>query len=101
MQDKCLSATRPISNAWANRQSDLPDYANVELLSSSRVAGWVGESKTCVGAPDSTITPSIINYQQAEPNTFQGLGLIPGKLKVSQVFDLSLNKKIAKAAGLH
>jgi sulfonate transport system substrate-binding protein len=47
------------------------------------------------------ITPSIINYQQAEANTFQGLGLIPGKLKVSQVFDLSLNKKIAKAAGLH
>jgi sulfonate transport system substrate-binding protein len=46
------------------------------------------------------ITPAVIKYQQQEANTFLSLGLIPKKLNVSQIFDLKLNKKIAKAAGL-
>lgn len=64
---------------------------------SKAVAAEAVKSADEVATP---ITPSIINYQQAEANTFQSLGLIPSKLNVSQVFDLSLNKKIAKAAGL-
>jgi sulfonate transport system substrate-binding protein len=50
-----------------------------------------------VGAP---ITPAIIKYQQAEADTFTGLGLIQGKLNVSQIFDLPFNKKLVKQAGI-
>jgi sulfonate transport system substrate-binding protein len=50
-----------------------------------------------VGAP---ITPAVIKYQQAEADTFTGLGLIPGKLDVAQIFDLPFNKKLVKQAGI-
>ena len=50
-----------------------------------------------VGAP---ITPAVIKYQQAEADTFTQLGLIPGKLDVSQIFDLPFNEKLVKQAGI-
>jgi sulfonate transport system substrate-binding protein len=55
-------------------------------------------SVSAVGTP---LTPAIIKYQQTEANTFQQLGLIPSKLNVSKIFDLTLNKAIVKKAGLH
>jgi sulfonate transport system substrate-binding protein len=50
-----------------------------------------------VGTP---ITPAIISYQQNEANTFQKLGLITSHLNVKSIFDLPLNKVVARDAGL-
>ncbi len=61
------------------------------------VAAAAVKSTLTVATP---ITPAVIAYQQQEANTFQSMGLIPKKLNVSQIFDLPLNKKISKAAGL-
>ncbi|HXW39434.1 MAG TPA: ABC transporter substrate-binding protein [Acidimicrobiales bacterium] len=64
---------------------------------SEAVAAAAVKSAKVIATP---ITPAVIKYQQAEANTFQSLGLIPNKLDVASVFDLSLNKKIAALAGL-
>jgi len=61
------------------------------------VAQQAVKSVSAVGTP---ITPAIISYQQTEANTFQRLGLLPGKLNVTKVFDLPLNAVVAKKAGL-
>jgi sulfonate transport system substrate-binding protein len=46
------------------------------------------------------ITPAIINYQQAEANTFLKLGLITKKIDVKGVFDLPLDEAINAKAGV-
>jgi sulfonate transport system substrate-binding protein len=61
------------------------------------VARQAAASAQAVGTP---ITPAIIKYQQQEADTFFKLGLIPEKIKVNPIFDLSFNKQISAAAGL-
>jgi sulfonate transport system substrate-binding protein len=61
------------------------------------VAKQAAASIQAVGTP---ITPAIIKYQQQESDTFVKLGLIPNKIKVNPIFDLTFNKQISAAAGL-
>ena len=65
----------------------------VTLAEAKQAAATVQEAAT-------PITPAIIEYQQAEANTFLKLGLITKKLNVKGVFDLPLNKAIDAKAGI-
>jgi sulfonate transport system substrate-binding protein len=60
----------------------------------------LAEAKQAAASVVTPITPAIINYQQAEANTFLKLGLITKKINVKGIFDLPLDEAINAKAGV-
>lgn len=55
------------------------------------------KAAAAVSVEPAAIDQSVIAYQQQEADTFEQLGLIPKKLDVANLFDLSLNRQVMAA----